>query len=93
MKLEKIRRVDALREMELKETHTGDAVYFQIQFYKRNGEMVTLSRARGCGLRADMTKNRLRGVQLVDVFGNAKGHIYPVSIDNIRTFNYKQVVI
>ena len=90
---EKIKRVDCLREMELKETHRGAGVYFQIQFYKRNGEMVTIPRARTCGLRANMKKNRLRGIQAVDASGNAYGHICPVSIDNIRSFNYKQVVL
>ena len=90
---ETIRRVDVLREMELKETHRLKGVYYQIQFYKKNGEMVTLHRAKTCGLRADMTKNRLRGVQAVDTEGNPLGHIYPVSIDNLRTYNYKKVII
>jgi len=71
----------------------GRRRYFAIQFYKKNGELVTLSRARSCGLRMNMTDNRTRGVQQVDDHGNAVGHIYPVCIDNIRTFNNIRVKI
>ena len=88
-----IKRRDALVEMEIKENMAGRPVYFSIQFYKQNGELVSLHRAKPTGLRADMTANRLRGLQAVDVNGNAVGHIYPVCIDNIRSFNGKRVAI
>lgn len=88
-----IKRADALREMETRETTQGQPNYFSIQFYKKDGELVTLLRAKVTGLRADMTANRLRGVQAVDADGNPTGHIYPVSIDNIRMLNDLQVVI
>jgi hypothetical protein len=90
---ESIKRRDVLTEMEIKENGSGKPVYFAIQFYKANGELVSLHRAKSCGLRADMSSNRLRGVQAVDIAGNPEGHIYPISIDNIRTFNHIKVVI
>ncbi len=86
-------RADVLAEMETRETADNRHRYFAIQFYKQNGELVTLPRARSCGLRMDMTENRVRGVQQVDEFGNSVGHIYPVCIDNIRTFNNVRVKI
>ena len=88
-----IRRTDVLAQMEIRETASGKPLYFAIQFYKQNGEVVTLTRARSCGLRMNMTDNRARGVQQVDDQGNAVGHIYPVCIDNIRTFNNLRVKI
>ena len=88
-----IRRTDVLAQMEIRETASGKPLYFAIQFYKQNGEVVTLTRARSCGLRMNMTDNRTRGVQQVDDHGNAVGHIYPVCIDNIRTFNNLRVKI
>ena len=88
-----IRRTDVLAQMEIHETASGRSNFFAIQFYKKNGELVTLTRARSCGLRMNMTDNRTRGVQQVDEFGNTVGHIYPVCIDNIRTFNGQRVKI
>lgn len=90
---ETIKRRDVLIEIDKQENESGKTAYFSIQFYKKNGELVSLHRAKSVGLRADMTTNRLRGVQGVDVSGNAIGHIYPVCIDNIRTFNDVKVVI
>ena len=86
-------RADVLAEMEKRETADNRHRYFAIQFYKRDGELVTLNRARCCGLRMNRTDNRTRGVQQVDDHGNAIGHIYPVSIDNIRSFNNVRVKI
>jgi len=88
-----IKRADALRQMEVKETPQGKPLYFSIQFYKKDGEIVTLLRAKTTGLRANMTVNRLRGIQAVDESGSPIGHIYSVSIDNIRTLNDQQVAI
>lgn len=88
-----VRRSDVLAQMEIHETATGKPRYFSIQFYKKNGELVTLTRARSCGLRMNMTDHRTRGVQQVDDQGNAVGHIYPVCIDNIRSFNGLRVKI
>lgn len=88
-----MQRADVLVEMETRETADGRSRYYSIQFYKKNGELVTLTRARSCGLRMNMTDNRTRGVQQVDDMGNAVGHIYPVCIDNIRMFNNMRVKI
>ena len=88
-----MQRADVLAEMETRETADGRSRYYSIQFYKKNGELVTLTRARSCGLRMNMTDNRTRGVQQVDDHGNAVGHIYPVCIDNIRMFNNMRVKI
>ena len=88
-----IKRADALREMEVRETSKGKPNYFSIQFYKKNGELVSIPRAQVTGLRVNMTANRLRGIRPIDADGQTIGHIYPVSIDNIRTFNDLQVVI
>lgn len=88
-----IRRVDVLKEMDLRETANGKPLFFSIQFYKKNGELVILNRAKSCGLNGSMKKNRNRGVQPVDGKGNPIGHVYPVSIDNIREFNGKRVTI
>ena len=79
--------------MENKETRGFSPSTFSIQFYKKNGELVCLHRAKSAGLRSDMKKNRQRGVQAVDNKGNNIGHIYPVCIDNIRVFNGKRVYI
>lgn len=79
--------------METKEKTQGEAAFFSIQFYTKNGEMVSVPRAKSAGLRANMKEQRLRGVQPVDSSGNAVGHIYPVCIDNIRTINGLQVTI
>lgn len=88
-----VRRSDVLREMDVHEDSTGKRSYFSISFYKKDGELVSLHRARACGLNMDMAKNRVRGVQQIDAKGNAVGHIYPVCIDNIREFNGQRVKI
>ena len=63
------------------------------QFYLKNGELVSFPRAVMRGLRADMKRNRLRGILPVDSNGDPIGHIHAVSIDNLREFNGMQVVI
>jgi len=88
-----IKRADALREMETRETSKGKPSYFSIQFYKKNGELVSINRAQVTGLRMNMTANRMRGIRAFDANGKPIGHIYPVSIDNIRMYNDQQVVI
>ena len=88
-----IKRVDVLKEMEIREAANGKPLYFSIQFYKKNGELVFLNRAKITGLRMNMQTNRTRGVQQCDQDGNPIGHIYPVSIDNIREFNSVKVQI
>ena len=88
-----IKRARALKEMENRETTKGKPNYFSIQFYKKDGELVCINRAQVTGLRVNMTTNRMRGIRAFDTDGKPIGHIYPVSIDNIRTFNHQQVII
>ena len=88
-----IKRVDVLREMEIREDQYGKPVLFSIEFYTKEGEMVYFSHARSCGLRQNMKKNRLRGVQQCDSAGNKIGNAVAVSIDNIRSFNKVKVVL
>lgn len=91
--IKKIRRVDAVREMELREDKYGKRVIYSIQFYNKLGELVSFSHAYTCGLKANMKKERLRGVQQCDSAGNKIGHVHPVSIDNIRMFQNQMVVL
>jgi len=88
-----IKRSEVLKQMETREKVNGKPNYFSIQFYKKNGELVILHRAKITGLRANMSTNRLRGIQAIDNMDNPIGHIYAVSIDNIRMFNEMQVAI
>lgn len=91
--LKTIRRVDALRQMEEREDQYGHRVLFSIQFYNKEGEVVTMSHAYTCGLKVSLKDNRLRGLQQTDAAGNKIGHVVPVSIDNIRMFNGLKVVL
>jgi hypothetical protein len=90
---ETIKRRDALKEMSVDETRGNKLNTFSIQFYKQNGELVSILRAKSVGLRANMNANRLRGIQAVDALGNQIGHIYAISIDNIRMLNSKKVYL
>lgn len=91
--IETIRRADTLREMEIREDQYGKRVLFSIEFYTKSGEVVYFSHAFTCGLRQDMKKNRLRGVQQCDSAGNKIGSPTAVSIDNLRMFNGKKVLL
>ena len=53
----KIRRADALREMETREKANGKASLFSLQFYLKNGELVSFPRAVMRGLKADMKRS------------------------------------
>ena len=88
-----IRRNDALREYDIKETPQGRQVVFSIKFLKKNGELVFLPKAVASGLAVNMKKNRLRGVVAVDANGDKIGHIYPVNIDFIMEWNDKKIVM
>jgi len=88
-----IRRNDALREYDIKESPQGRQVCFSIKFIKKNGELVFLPRAVATGLTVNLKDNRLRGVVAIDEEGNKIGHIYPVSIDLIIEWNGKQIIL
>jgi hypothetical protein len=91
--MDTIRRNDALREYDIKETPSGRQVVFSIKFIKKNGELVFLPRAVASGLPYSLKDNRLRGVVPIDEKGNKIGHVYPVSIDLITEWNSKTVVL
>lgn len=89
----KIRRVDVLREYDIKETPSGKQVVFSIKFVKKSGELVFLPRAVACGLPWELAANRQRGVMPVDPAGAQSGHVYPVRIDNIIEWNGNRVIL
>lgn len=82
----------ALKEMEIKEAD-GHPVFFSISFYTKKGEVKFIQRAQTCGLKMDMTENRMRGIQEYDIHGMPVGHPVPVRIDFIRTFNEQRVIL
>lgn len=88
-----IRRVDAVREMEIREDQYGKRVLYSVQFYTKEGVVVYYSHAYTTGLRMNMKENRMRGIQQCDQAGNKIGHPVAVSIDNLRMFNNKIVVL
>lgn len=86
-----IRRNEALREYDIKETPSGKQITFSIKFLKKNGEVVFLSKAAASGLPYSLKDNRMRGVVAIDSAGNKIGHVYPVNIDLILEWNGKQI--
>jgi hypothetical protein len=90
---DKIRRNLMLREYDIKETPAGKQTVFSIRFVKKNGEIVFMPRAVACGLTANMSENRLRGVVPVDARGNKTGHNTSVSIDSIIEWNGMEVIL
>ena len=90
-KMENIHRDEVLDEMDHREKYGNP--FFSIQFYLLSGEVRILPKARACGLKFSMKENRMRGIKEVDPSGNDTGHVIPVSIDNIRIFNGKKVVL
>ncbi|MEI7526760.1 MAG: hypothetical protein WCJ95_20595 [Mariniphaga sp.] len=86
-----IRRHEALKEFEVKETPGGEPVTFSIKFVKKNGELVFYPRAIAAGLRFNMNDKRMRGVLPVDFNNMASGHVTPVHIDSIVEWNGKQI--
>jgi hypothetical protein len=89
----KIRRIDMLREYDIKSDPQGRQVTFSIRFIKINGESVFLPRAIATGLNLNVAVNRMRGVRPVNSHLDSIGHIYPVRIDNIVEWNVKQVTL
>ena len=88
-----IRRNLALKEYDIKETPEGKQTIFSIKFIKTNGEIVFMPRAAACGLTANMSKNRLRGVVPIDLKGDKISHPTPVDIDAIIQWNGMEVIL
>ena len=91
--METIRRHEALTDMEIHEENQGKKHIFSIRFVNKQGEVVYLPYAYSSGLRADMKKNRLRGVNPCSPTGISTGHVTPVSIDNIIEYNHQTVIL
>lgn len=89
----RIRRIDVLREYDIKHDPKGIQVTFSIRFVKKNGESVFLPRAVACGLPWNVAESRMRGVRPVNSQLDPIGHIYPVGIDNITEWNGKRVIL
>ena len=90
----KIKRVDMLREFDVKETKYSKQHVFSIIFITAKGERVFLPRAVATGVNCSSMKvHRLRGVVAVDMKGDKIGHVYPVRIDNIVGWNSKKVYL
>ncbi len=88
-----IRRNLMLREYDVKENGLGQQTTFSIKFIKSNGELVFFPKAVACGLTANMSSNRIRGILSVDAKGDKIGHPTPVSIDAIIEWNSKEVIL
>lgn len=82
-----------LREYDIKHTPDGKQTVFSIRFVKSNGEIVFMPRAVACGLTANMSKNRIRGIVPVDSSLNKISHHVPVSIDAILEWNGMEVIL
>ena len=80
-----------LKELDIKETPSGNPVTFSIAFIKKNGERAYYHRAVTCGLSVNMSANRLRGIQPVDDKCEFISHPTPVHIDSIVEFNGERV--
>lgn len=92
--MEQIKRSEALHDMEVKEDSDGRKHLFSIKFVNKKGEVVYFPYAFSCGLRADMKKNRLRGVVPSAANGlRISDHPTPVCIDNILEYNNKIVIL
>lgn len=84
-----MKRHEALKAMDRKETPNGKPVVFSIKFRTKKGMLIFMPQAIACGLRMDMKANRMRGVK---PFGDV-GHPTPVCIDLIVEFNGKKVYL
>ena len=82
-----------LREYDIKENGLGQQKTFSIKFIKTNGEVVFFPLAVACGLSANMSANRIRGVLPVDARRDKIGHPTPVSIDAIIEWNDMEVIL
>ena len=89
--IQSIRRNQALKEFEGKETPDGKQVTFSIKFVIKSGEIIFIPRAVAAGLRFNIKSNRMRGVLPVDNNNNSTGHVTPVHIDGIIEWNGKKI--
>lgn len=82
-----------LRELDITTTPEGKLRLFSIGFVLKDGEYVYLPFAKKGGIRADMNRQRVRGILPCSSTGQVTGHVYPVSIDHILQYNEKKVIL
>jgi hypothetical protein len=89
-----MKRHEALKTIDTKETPAGRPIVFSIKFRtKSSGELIFMPRAISVGLRMNLSANRMRGVQSFDEQYNRLGHPTPVSIDRIVEFNGEKIYL
>jgi hypothetical protein len=66
---------------------------FSIEFVKSDGELVFLPLAQKGKVAGNWKKNRMVGVQPINVNMQRLGHPYPVKIDRIISFNGKPIFL
>jgi len=88
-----MKRHEVLKELDIKETPGGKPVVFSVKFRSKEGEHIFIPKGISCGVRGNMKKNRVRGVQPVDDQLNKIHHPTPMSIDRITEFNGKKVYL
>lgn len=84
-----MKRHEVLSAMDVKEDPRGNPTVFSIKFRTKKGELIFMPQAICCGLKMDMSANRMRGVMPAD----KSSHPTPVSIDRIIEFNGKKVYL
>ena len=87
-----IHRNMALLEMEVREAG-GRPVYFSVSFYTASGHVRVMPLAQTCGWRNNLSAARIRNFQEYDALGLPVGRPVAVSIDLLRTFNNKRIII
>lgn len=88
-----MKRHEVLRALDSKEQVNGKPVIFSIKFRSKKGELIFVPAAVACGLRMNMSMNRMRGIQPVGRDFEPAGHPIPMSIDRIVEFNSKKVYL
>lgn len=88
-----IRRNLVLKEMEARETPSGQLRFFSIKFVKLDGELIFIPRATTCGLRFKSGAFRKRGIQPLDEQNKPMGHPVTIDIDSLIEFNSLKVIL
>ncbi len=86
-----MKRHEVLKAINYKEDGRGNPVVFSLKFRTKKGELIFMPTCIACGVKGNMSANRLRGVQPVDGKGNTTGHPTPVSIDRMVEFNGNKI--
>ena len=82
-----------LKDLDVRETPSGELRTFSVCFVLQNGQRVFFPRAIVTGLKCNVRTNRMRGIQPVDQRNESTGHVYPVSIDNFLEYNGMEIIL